>query len=173
MIALATCSGTVLLHNGQEWGQLEDLWEEDTNAPPEFQRVQSRPLTWEQRDDSIGQKLTALYSLLMQLRAAHPALRSPNFYPDFYDGSWTQFSPDGYGISEAQQVAIYHRWSGADLYMIVLNFSDATQTVTVPLPQNGVWTDLLNANTAYTATNYQLANFPASSNWGSILHFAS
>ena len=53
MIALATCSGTVLLHNGQEWGQLEDLWEDDTNAPPQFQRVQSRPLTWEQRDDAV------------------------------------------------------------------------------------------------------------------------
>jgi 1,4-alpha-glucan branching enzyme len=173
MIALATCSGTVLLHNGQEWGQLEDLWEDDTNAPPQFQRVQSRPLTWEQRDDAIGQKLTALHSLLMQLRGAHPALRSPNFYPDFYDGSWTQFSPDGYGISEAQQVAIYHRWFGANLYMIVLNFSDSTQTVTVPLPQNGAWSDLLNANKAYNATNYQLTNFAVSSNWGSILHFAS
>ena len=54
MIALATCSGTVLLHNGQEWGQLEDLWEDDTNAPPQFKRVQSRPLTWEQRNDAIG-----------------------------------------------------------------------------------------------------------------------
>lgn len=34
MIALATCSGTVLLHNGQEWGQLENLWEDDSKAPP-------------------------------------------------------------------------------------------------------------------------------------------
>ena len=172
MIALATCSGTVLLHNGQEWGQLEDLWENDQNAPPQFQRVQSRPLTWEQRADPIGQKLTSLYSFLMGLRTAHPALHSPNFYPDNYDASWTQFSPDGYGINEALQVAIYHRWDGADLYMIVLNFSDATQYVNVPLPQNGVWTDLLNGNVEYTAANYQLAGFAVQSNWGSILHFA-
>ncbi len=173
MIALATCSGTVLLHNGQEWGQLEDLWEDDTNAPPQFQRVQSRPLTWEQRDDDVGQKLTALYSFLMELRTAHPALRSPNFYPDTYDPSWTQFSPDGYGINEGLQVAIYHRWNGDDLYMVVLNFSDSVQTVKVPLPQNGTWTDLLNGNTAYNATNYQLANFAVQSNWGSILHSGS
>ena len=173
MIALATCSGTVLLHNGQEWGQLENIWEDDTNAPPQDQRVQSRPLTWEQRADPIGQQLTALYSSLMQLRTAHPALRSPNFYPDNYDTSWTQFSPDGYGISEAQQVAIYHRWDGSDLYMIVLNFSDSTQYVNLPLPQNGTWTDLLNSNATYTVANYQIANFAVQSNWGNILHFGS
>ena len=109
----------------------------------------------------------------MGLRTAHPALRSPNFYPDYYDPSWTQFSPDGYGINEGQQVAIYHRWNGGDLYMIVLNFSDSTQTVNVPLPQNGTWTDLLNGNTAYNAANYQLANFAVQSNWGCILHFGS
>jgi 1,4-alpha-glucan branching enzyme len=173
MIALATCSGTVLLHNGQEWGQLEDIWENDSNAPPQFERVQSRPLIWEQRSDPIGQQLTSTYSFLMGLRAAHPALHSPNFYPDYYDASWTQFSPDGYGFNEALQVAIYHRWDGGDLYMIVLNFSDSTQYVNVPLPQNGSWIDLLNGNVPYTAANYQLAGFAAQSNWGSILHFDS
>jgi pullulanase len=172
MIALATCSGTVLLHNGQEWGQLEELWEDDTEVPPQFQRVQSRPLTWAQRDDSTGKKLTALYSTLMGLRAAHSALHSPNFYPDSYDDSWTEFSPEGYGISESLQVAIYHRWAGNDLYMVVLNFSDATQHVNVPLPQNGVWIDLLNANAQYVAASYQLSGFAVPSNWGNILHFA-
>jgi hypothetical protein len=78
MIALATCSGTVLLHNGQEWGQVEDLWEDDTNAPPQFERVQSRPLTWEQRADPVGLQLTSLYGFIMGLRTAHPALHSSN-----------------------------------------------------------------------------------------------
>lgn len=173
MIALATCSGTVLLHNGQEWGQLEELLENDTGAPPQLQRVQSRPLLWEQRADPIGLKLTSLYSFLMGLRAAHPALQSPNFYPNYYDSSWTQFSPDGYGINEALQVAIYHRWDGPDLYMIVLNFSNSNQYVNVPLPQNGTWIDLLNMSTSYTATEYQLTGFQVNSNWGSILHFDS
>ncbi len=173
MIALATCSGTVLLHNGQEWGQLENLWEDDSNAPPEFKRVQSRPLNWEQRDDDTGQRLTSLYSFLMGLRAAHPALRSPNFYPDDYDSSWTQFSPDGYGIDEFRQLAIYHRWSGGDLYMIVLNFSDSIQYTDIPFPQNGAWTDLLNANTTYSVQNYKLPNFAVQSNWGCILHMRS
>jgi pullulanase len=172
MIALATCSGTVLLHNGQEWGQLENLWEQDGNAPPAFKRVQSRPLTWAQRADADGVKLTALYSLLMQLRASHPALSSPNFYPDFYDSSWTRLSPDGYGIDEVRQVALYHRWAGGDLYMIVLNFSDWVQYVDVPFPQNGSWNDLLN-NSSATVANYRLYNFPVQSNWGCIFHFGS
>jgi hypothetical protein len=107
----------------------------------------------------------------MSLRAAHPALHSANFYPNNYDSSWSHFSPDGYGINEDLQVAIYHRWQGADLYMIVLNFSDATQFVSVPLPQNGVWIDLLNSNAPWAAANYQLTNFPVPSNWGSILHY--
>jgi 1,4-alpha-glucan branching enzyme len=172
MIALATCSGTVLVHNGQEWGQLENLWEQDGDAPPAFKRVQARPLTWAQRGDADGVKLTALYSLLMGLRASHPALRSPNFYPNFYDSSWTRLSPDGYGIDEVRQVALYHRWAGGDLYMIVLNFSDWVQYVDVPFPQNGSWNDLLN-NSSATVTNYRLYNFPVQSNWGCIFHFGS
>ena len=57
--------------------------------------------------------------------------------------------------------------------MIVLNFSDSTQNVNVPLPQNGTWVDLLNGNAPYAATNYQLANFAVQSNWGSILYFGA
>ena len=173
MIALATCSGTVLLHNGQEWGQYANFWEDDTNAPPQFKRVQSRPLTWAQHDDDVGKRLVSLYSFLMKLRTDHPALRSPNFYPDYYDSSWTRFSPEGYGIDESRQVAIYHRWSGGDLYMIVLNFSDSTQYVDVPLPRNGAWIDLLNNNTSFNAANYRLYNFAVTSNWGSVLHMST
>ena len=172
MIALATCSGTVLLHNGQEWGQLENLWEQDFNAPPAFKRVQSRPLTWSQSKDSDGTPLVSLYTTLMGLRTAHPALNSPNFYPNDYDTSWTQFSPDGYGIDEALQVAIYHRWAAADLYMIVLNFSDSVQYVNVPFPQNGIWTDLLN-KFSVTVTNYVIGNFGVQSNWGNIFRFGT
>jgi hypothetical protein len=52
----------VLLHNGQKWGQYEYLWEDDTNAPPEFKRVQSRPLTWTQRIDADGTSLVDWYT---------------------------------------------------------------------------------------------------------------
>jgi len=114
--------------------------------------------------------LIGLYSFLIRLRAAHPALQSPNFYPDYYDSSWVQFSPDGYGIDEARQVAIYHRWNGGDLYMVVLNFSDSVQYVDVPLPQNGNWIDLLNTNNLFNVQNYRIDKCAVPSNWGYILH---
>lgn len=128
-------------------------------------------MTWTQRDDADGKSLTGLYTILMGLRVAHPALRSPNFYPDFYDSSWTRLSPDGYGIDEVRQIAIYHRWAGADLYMIAVNFSDSVQYVDLPLPQNGIWNDLLNKGAAYNVANYRLYNFAVQSNWGCILHW--
>jgi hypothetical protein len=175
MIALATCSGAVLLHNGQEWGQLEMLWEDDTFAPPQFKRVQSRPLHWAESGDPIGQTLRQRYAFLMSLRQQHKGLHSPNFYPDYYDWSWTSFSPDGYGIDEQRQVIIYHRWGNAatgtlERFMVVLNFSDATQYVDIPLPTNGQWTDLLNGSAVVTTWNYRLHNYQVPSNWGCIFY---
>jgi hypothetical protein len=173
MIALATCSGAVLLHNGQEWGQVEDLWEDDTNAPPQFARVQSRPLRWAEFGDAVGQALRNTYSFLMDRRRQHKGLRSPSFYPNDYDSNWHNFSPDGYGIDEQRQVLIYHRWGTADdgtleRFIVVLNFSDATQYVDIPLSANGQWTDLLNGNSVLTTQDYHLHSYPIPSNWGSV-----
>jgi len=173
MIALATCSGTVLIHNGQEWGQVEDLWEDDSNAPAQSKRVQSRPLRWEEHDDAIGQTMRDRYRFLMDLRRQHKGLRSPYFYPNDYAWSWHHFSPDGYGIDEQRQVIIYHRWGDAEdgrleRFMVVLNFSDVTQYVDIPLSTNGQWTDLLNGNTSVTTQDYHLHNYPVPSNWGCV-----
>src|SRR6266496_1470555 len=173
MIALATCSGTALIHNGQEWGQVEDLWEDDSNAPPQFRRVQPRPLRWAEFGDAIGQTMRDQYSFLMNLRLQHKGLRSPNFYPDDYDLNWHNFSPDGYGIDEQRQVIIYHRWGDAgdgrlERFMVVLNFSDATQYLDIPLSINGQWTDLLNGNAVVTTQDYHLHNYPVPSNWGCV-----
>jgi pullulanase len=173
MIALATCPGGVMLHNGQEWGQFEDIWEDDEFAPPQDARVQSRPLDWGQAADSTGQTIKARYSFLLKIRDDHPGLRSPNFYPDFYDEQWTSFSPDGYGLSVQQQVAIYHRWGNNDKgqlerFIVVLNFTGSTQWVNVPFPSNGSWTDLINDNTIETVNNYWLNNCPIPSNWGRL-----
>ena len=173
MIALATCSGGMLVHNGQEWGQLEDLWEDDSNAPPQFKRVQSRPLRWAESTDGIGRALRDRYSFLMGLRQQHKGLRSPNFYPNDYDLSWSAFSPSGYGIDEQRQIIIYHRWGPADdgmleRFMVVLNFSDMTQYVDVPLSTNGAWTDLLNGNAVVSTQDYVLHAYPIQSNWGCV-----
>jgi pullulanase len=173
MIALATCSGAVLIHNGQEWGQFEDLWEDDSNAPAQFKRVQSRPLRWMESGDAIGQTIRDRYRLLLALRLQHKGLRSPNFYPNDYDWNWHNFSPDGYGIDEQRQVIIFHRWGdsqdgGIERFMVVLNFSDATQYVEIPLSANGQWTDLLQPGAVVTTLDYRLHNYPVPSNWGCV-----
>lgn len=173
MIALATCSGTVLVHNGQEWGQVEELWEDDSHAPAQFQRVQSRPLLWAEWGDEIGQTMRDRYRYLLELRRQHKGLRSPNFYPDDYDSNWHTFSPDGYGIDEQRQVLIYHRWGDAEdgkleRFIVVLNFSDATQSVDIPLSTNGQWIDVLNGDAVVTTQDFRLYNYPVASNWGCV-----
>jgi pullulanase len=172
-IALATCPGAVMLHNGQEWGQVEDLWEDDSNVPPADKRVQPRPMRWDQAADPTGQAITAIYAQLMALRRDHPGLLSPNFYPDTYDQQWQSLSPDGYGIDVGRQLVIYHRWgndAGGTLqrFMVVLNFTDGTQYASVPFPANGTWVDLLNGSAAVTVGNYWLTNYPIPSNWGCV-----
>lgn len=173
MIALATCSGAMMLHNGQEWGQFEDIWEDDTNAPPAEARVQSRPLIWTEQADPLGKTIQDRYRTLLRIRQEHPGLQSPNFYPDYYDEQWTAFSPDGYGINESLQVAIYHRWGNdangdLELFIIVLNFSDTDVQIDIPFPTNGTWTDLLNGNATKTVSNFWLRSHTVPSNWGSI-----
>ncbi|HTK07868.1 MAG TPA: alpha amylase C-terminal domain-containing protein, partial [Ktedonobacteraceae bacterium] len=160
-------------HNGQEWGQFEDLWEDDSHAPPQFKRVQSRPLRWAENADTIGLAIRDRYRFLLGLRQQHPGLHSPNFYPNDYDWNWHSFSPEGYGVDEQRQVIIYHRWGNAadgqiERFMVVLNFSDTAQYVTIPLPTNGQWTDLLNGNTLVTTQDYRLLNYPIPSNWGCL-----
>lgn len=173
MIALATCSNGIMLHNGQEWGQFEDIWENDNGAPAADARVQSRPLLWDEAADGTGVTMEGIYKFLLQMRINHPGLQSPNFYPNTYDQSWTSFSPDGYGINVGMQVAIYHRWGNnaagnLERFIVVLNFTGSTQYVNVPFPANGNWTDCINNNTVVSVNNFWLSNYPIPSNWGCV-----
>ena len=173
MIALATCSGGMMLHNGQEWGQFEDIWEDDGNAPPQDARVQARPLLWDQAADSTGQTMEDRYRFLLQMRKDHPGLRTPSFYPDYYDQQWTSFSPNGYGLNVSSQIAIYHRWGNnaqgqLERFIVALNLSGATQWVNVPFSANGNWTDLINGNAVVNVSSYWLYNYPIPSNWGCV-----
>lgn len=172
-IALATCSGGILIHNGQEFGQDDSMWEDDKFAPPDQKRVISRPLKWNQSADGTGQAIYSIYALLLKIRSDHEGLRSPNFYPNTYDESWRSLSPEGYGIDEGKQIIIFHRWGNTksgilERFMIVLNFSDYTQYVNVPFPANGTWTDLLNNHSTVNIDSYWAYNYPIPSNWGCL-----
>ena len=174
LIALYTSPGAVMVNNGQEFGRSEYMPEpgQDSNLPPDQKRVRPRPLHWDQADDAIGHLVRDKYALLARIRREHPALRTPNFYPDYYDETWAHFSPDGYGVDVDRQVVIYHRWGpgangGLARIMVVLNFSSSDQYVDVPFPANGLWQDLL-SGAQTTVNGYRLPSFRISSNWGCI-----
>jgi pullulanase len=178
LIALATCPGAIMIHNGQEWGQVEELWENDMGAPKQFQRVQPRPLDWSQEADATGTAMHAIYAQLMALRQTYSSLRSPNFYPDAYDLTWTQFSPDGYGIDVNRKIVIYHRFGPipdgkTERMIVVLNFTGATQNVDIPFPIDGSWTDMINNSQVVEVTGFKLSGYPVPSNWGCVFWIES
>lgn len=158
-ISLLTSPGIVLIHNGQEFG--EDYFLPETNGG----RVVPRPLRWQQNaSDVIGQNMYRLYQQLIRLRAEHPSLRSPNFFP--------ATNQAGYGVFPASGIVIYHRYgpsnnSGFEQFVIVLNYSNTDRYVDVPFPTNAVWQELLNGGTL-TIQNYSQPNILVNSNWGKI-----
>jgi 1,4-alpha-glucan branching enzyme len=159
-IALFTSPGMVMIYNGQEFG--EAYWLPQEGAA----RVLPRPLRWQQyENDFVGERLRWLYSKLAAIRAEHPALRSTNVFP-------TAGQPDGYGILN-EAVVIYHRYGetavGLARYLVVINYSDWNQWITVPFSTNGEWLDLLNDRPSQIA-NFRLANYLIPSNWGAIFY---
>ena len=168
LIALFTSPGAVLIHNGQEFG--DDYWLPASGAG----RVEPRPLHWEFLDNSSGQRLLELHQKLIQMRKAHPALRSHNFYPSNYDETMTGFNNQGYGVDASRDIVIYHRWGTTEdgqleRFIIVLNFSAYDHQVNVPLSTNGVWQDLLNGG-EYLVEDYRLAHHLINSNWGKVFY---
>jgi pullulanase len=171
-IALLTLPGTILIHNGQEFGDEYFAPQPDANAPD---RVSSRPVNWDKVNDDIGQRLFGLYKKLIEIRNNHSSLRSPNFYPNNYDESNTRFNSEGYGVDVERKIVIYRRWGNGshgqlENFVIVLNFSATDQITDIPFPSDGIWKDLLNDNQDYTVTESRLKNQKINSNWGRILY---
>lgn len=167
LIALLTCPGAVMLHNGQELG--DDYWLPDDGDG----RVLPRPVRWELADDPAGEALLALHEKLIRIRREHPALRSANFHPAEYDQREVAFDPDGYGVHRDLGVAIYHRWGqGAEgrteRFIVAINFSDSDCIVDVPFSTNGEWHDLLNDESVEVQDwRWRGARIP--SNWARVL----
>jgi len=130
--------------------------------------VRSRPLRWNAGDPyRVG--LLPLYKQLLQLRDAHPALRSRNFYPPNWQSWMTQLDSNGFGIDTSRKLVIYHRWSddGKELFYIALNFSDQDQMIDLQFARNGVYRDVLNGNGMVTVAGNR-ATLKLESNWGHV-----
>jgi pullulanase len=169
VIALFTSTATPLVQNGQELGEDHFLPEDDHGTG---RRIRSRPLAWKEEQDGIGRALLHLYGTMARMRRDHPALRSPFMYPDSWDEWQTRFNPVGVGVDVERQVAIYHRWATlpdgtVENVVVVLNFSDTPQTVSVPFPVDGRWSDLLGGAFSPTISGNRL-DVTVSSNWGFV-----
>lgn len=132
-------------------------------------RVVPRPLDWGNADDAYGVAIARLFRKLFHIRTAHPALRSPNFYPESYD---PYFNSQGYGANIGKDVVIFHRWGrdgkgATEKFIIVCNFSSYDQVVDIPFSANGEWLDLLNERKD-AVNNFWLWNQRINSNWGRI-----
>jgi hypothetical protein len=163
-----------MLHNGQEFGQSEFLVEDDSNKPAELRRVQPRPLRWAESSDGTGTFLRGFIARLAQMRKDHPALRSPNFYPDSWDETSGTFNAAGFGVDTSRQVVIYHRWGPdatgtVERFIVVLNCSRDDQWVDIPFSSNGEWQELL-SGAVIAVSNYRLMNERVSSNWGRVYY---
>jgi pullulanase len=172
VIALFTAPGVPMIRAGDELA--EDHWipEDDGGTG---RRVQPRPLRWSLSADRLGTAAARLYRRLAAIRQQYPGLRSTNFYPDHWDESQTSFNSAGFGVDTERQVVLYHRWgqsaTGAlQRFYVVLNFSPQPQSVRVPFPENGPWTDLLanlDGTWTPTVTDYHL-DLQVPSYWGHL-----
>lgn len=134
-IALYTSQGVPMLWEGEEFA-------DDYNLPDNgFARIDLRRDThWEYFYDEFGGALVSLYRRLGQLRRSNRALRSRESF--YY---WQQ-------SLQGNQLLAYHRHAAADpsgpeqYAMVILNFGPATDTITVPFPKAGVWTEKLDAS---------------------------
>jgi pullulanase len=168
VIALFTSTATPLVPNGEEHFLVED--DKGTGR-----RVNPGPLRWKMACDPIGTALRRPYGAMASMRRDHPGLRSAHMYPDHQDDWQTRFNEVGAGVDVERQVAIYHRWGELDdgsieNFVVVLNFSDNEQSVSVPFPLDGRWTDLLSEFSATWSpiVRNQRLDVTVGSNWGHV-----
>lgn len=129
-IALYTVQGVPMLWEGEEFG--------DNYVLPSggSARVNlRRDMNWEYFYDDEGVPLIRLYRILGKLRAASPALRSRQSF--FY----YQQSLQGNSIVAYSRHAPATATTADQYAMVLLNFSGTNETITVPFPKAGAWTE--------------------------------
>jgi pullulanase/glycogen debranching enzyme len=168
VIAMMTSNATPMIQNGQEFG--EDYWIPE-NDYGTGRRVQPRPLHWSYAEDSTGGSLFDLYARLAGIRKSYEILRTGGFYPADWQEWQTRFNPAGFGVDTDRNLVIFKRYGHLSTgefhqFIIVLNFSEYNQWVTVNFSDNREWTDLLSGWTPYI-NNFRL-DFEIGCNRGHI-----
>lgn len=117
-IALFTAQGVPMLYHGQELG---------VNTP---KTIEVNKLPWDYLDSDTGRAMYQHVASLAFLRHTQGAFHSNNFEVLFKDNG--------------QRVVVFHRWNenGSDV-VVALNFSSATQHVSLTFPRPGRWYEWL------------------------------
>ena len=166
-IALLTSFGIPMLWAGQEFA-------ENYGIPSGSQaRVRGeRPLHWDyfykpqpEQNQPIVLPLVTLYRRLCQIRSEHSALK----------GNINQSKLEI--LDPHKQVIVYRRWDEAETMIVILNFSDSEQEISVPFGTTGEWSDLLGeTNEVFTkvlVSDPQLSvKIKVNSNLGRIYRFS-
>jgi maltooligosyltrehalose trehalohydrolase len=130
-IALYTCQGVPMLWQGEE------LAENYTLPGGGNARVSTpRPLHLEYFYDQYGQELIRLYRILARLRRQAPALRSREFRS-------LQVIPEAMTVAYQRQTPTTEN-TPQQTAVIILNFSNNDQTVTIPFPKAGTYREMIN-----------------------------
>ncbi len=129
-----TAPGPVMLYAGQEFG-------EDTRK-----RVGSNPIRWDRLRGWFNRRPRELLDsarLLVSLRANHPALRSGEVHV------WPEGLPDG--------VAVYERRADHAAVLVAANFGRTSQRLSLALPVNAPWRQVLESRTLEPDRNGQVS----------------
>ena len=135
-----------MLWEGEEFADNYDL-PSDGSA-----RVNLRRDThWEYFYDDYGWALIRLYRRLGRLRRSRRSLRSRESF--YY---WQQ-------SLQGNQIIAYHRHASADASgpeeyaMVILNFASFADSISVPFPKAGTWTESLDADVRSAPWRIQVA----------------
>ncbi|HLJ97403.1 MAG TPA: alpha-amylase family glycosyl hydrolase [Gemmataceae bacterium] len=153
LIALLTAKGTPMLSAGQEF--CEDYYVPDTG----YGRVMLfRPMQWNYFYDGIGQAIVQLVRKLTKIRLAGAEFQGGAHF--FYNDN-ERFNSKG--------LLAFSRQSGTAFSLVVVNFTDQTQTTSFAFPFGGTYVEKLDGQqnlTNVAANAEQPISVP--SNYGCI-----
>ncbi|MGH9452497.1 MAG: alpha-amylase family glycosyl hydrolase [Terriglobia bacterium] len=134
-VALYTCQGVPMLWQGQEFADNYHL-----PGGGSARVGLRRDMHWEYFYDDYGSPLVRLYRRLGLLRRTYGALRSRESYY-YYQQSL-----------QANRIIAYHRHAPAtpsqpeEFALVLLNFSDAAGSISIPFPKAGTWQEMVDAD---------------------------
>jgi 1,4-alpha-glucan branching enzyme len=163
-IAMLTGAGVPMLFQGQEFAE-NYVIPGDGNGRIGIRRG----VHWEYFYDESGQPLVKLYRRLGKLRRSLPALRSRQL---FYFNAPSHLAD---GVIIYSRTALAAPGQAQQVAVVAVNFSDTDRTVSISLPQPGVYTELLDGpnlpapQTFAVAAAGQQITVVVKSNYGIVL----